>query len=95
MTETAFDLWSDAELIKALQSRGYTVRHNSEARRTLSWNRTAPMPAGVEFRDEAVSKIREQIAPEHIHFIVEPAIVPAFDGDFGRPELHRAILRVL
>jgi hypothetical protein len=86
---------TDAELAAELQRRGYIVRHQSEARHPLSWNRTVPFPQGVDFEAEALEKLRAQITPEMIRFIVEPAEAPAFEGDVGRPEIHRAILRVL
>lgn len=87
--------FEDSELIAALQERGYHIRHASEARHPLSWNRAAPFPADVDFRTEALEKIRACITPELIEFRVEPAEPPAFAGDIGRPEIHRAVLRVL
>jgi hypothetical protein len=71
------------------------VVHKLEAIAHLSWNRTVPFPQGVDFEAEALEKLRAQITPEMIRFIVEPAEAPAFEGDVGRPEIHRAILRVL
>jgi hypothetical protein len=54
------------QMIRHLELRGYIVRHSSEARRPLSWNRTLPFPHGVNFELEALEKIREQIKPEHL-----------------------------
>lgn len=61
--------------------------HKSEGR-PLSWNRTAPFPPGVEFKTEALSKLREQIVPEMIEFRTDP-------GTEFAPAIHRAILRVI
>jgi len=69
-------------------------RHDDE-RKAISWNRTAPFPEGVDFQAEALEKVREQITPELLWFDKTPEIPPAFDGDLGRPEIHRAVLRVL
>lgn len=80
--------FADVELAAELTKRGYIVRHKTEAQRQLSWNRTAPFPDGVDFKTEAVEKLREQIAPDLIDFEVMSA------QEF-RPEIHRAVLRVL
>jgi hypothetical protein len=89
------DMLSDLQLIQMLERRGYVVRDAREARHPLSWNRTAPFPEGVDFKAEAVEKIREAIMQEHIQFRVDQAVPPAFPDDPGRPEIHRAVLRVL
>lgn len=89
------EMLSDLQLIQMLERRGYVVRDAREARYPLSWNRTAPFPEGTDFKVEAVEKIREQIMQQHIKFRVDPAEPPAFTGDPGRPEIHRAVLRVL
>jgi hypothetical protein len=81
--------FSDKLLIDALTARGYVVRHKSEARRSLSWNRTEPMPGDVIFEDEAVKKIREQIDTSLIEFRIDPG-----DGEFS-PTIRRATLRVI
>lgn len=86
-----FEMLMDHELIAMLQRRGYIVRHESEARHPLSWNRSCPMPEGLDFKKEAVEKLREQITPELIQFRVEPAV----EHPFTRPEIHSAFLRVL
>lgn len=89
------DYLTDGELAVALVARGYVVRRASEARQVISWNRTAPFPEGLDFQTEALEKVREQITPELLWFSKTPAEPPAFDGDLGRPEIHRAVLRVL
>ena len=89
------DHWLDRDLIRALQNRGYVVRHASEVRKPLSWNRTGPLPEHVDFKAEAIAMLRNQITPEVVDFVVEPGAAPEFEGDLGRPEIHRAILRVL
>ncbi len=88
------DDWRDVDLIQALQRRGYLVRHKSEVCHPLSWHRTAPLPPGVDFKSEAMTKLRELVTPEMVDWIVEPAVAPQYDGDLGRPEIHSAILRV-
>lgn len=90
-----FDDYADIILQRALEARGYVVRHKSEARKSLDWNRIAPFPPGLDFKSEAVEKIKEVITKDIIDFQVTPAIEPAFDGDLGRPEIHRATLRIL
>ncbi|WBT40183.1 hypothetical protein [Hyphomicrobium sp. DMF-1] len=90
-----FDAFHDTELIRVLEARGYVVRHKDEARIPLSWNRAAPFPEGLDFKAEAVERLREQITPGMIYFRTEPAVPPKFDGDLGRPEIRRAILRIL
>lgn len=85
---TVFDALLDIDLIQALERRGYVVRHKREAHHPLSWNRTAPFPEGVDFKTEALAKLREQITPEMIRFETDP-------GTEFSPEIHRAILRVL
>ena len=56
------------EMIVELQKRGYVVRHKSEAREPLSWNRVMPAPDGVDFKSEAVEKIKEQINADLLDF---------------------------
>lgn len=88
------DHWRDVDLIQALERRGYIVRHKSEVRHPVSWHRTAPLPPGLDFRSEAMTKLREQVTPEMVDWVVEPAVAPAYDDDPGRPEIHSAILHV-
>lgn len=59
---------TDAEMIAQLQKRGYVIRHKSEAREPLSWNRTMPFPDGVDFKAEAVEKLREQVTADILDF---------------------------
>ena len=79
--------YSDLDMIRELTRRGYTVRHMDEARKPLSWHRTLPFPEGVDFRSEALEKLREQLTADHIQFTTRQAI----DG----PEIQSATLRVL
>lgn len=74
------------DMILALQSAGYVVRHKSEAR-PVSWHRVAPFPTGVDFKTEALEKLREAITPELIEF-------SARADDLG-VEIHSATLRVM
>lgn len=89
------DYFSDVQLIRALEQRGYVVRHRSEARRPLTWNRTAPIPAEIDFKAEAVEKLRGMITPELIRFHVETEIPGYMPGTIGRPEIHTATLLVI
>lgn len=80
--------YRDHLLIKELERRGYVVRHVREAQQPLSWHRTAPFPDGVDFRSEAVEKLREQITPDHVAFTTRESIGCG-------PTIHSATLRVL
>ena len=84
---SAFDVLTDMELTRILERRGYVVRHESEVRHPLTWNRTAPFPPGVDFKAEALVKLREQISPEMIRY--------RSDTIGTLPPIHRAMLRVL
>ncbi len=86
--------WRDTDLIMALQQRGYIVRHKSEVRHPLLWHRVAPFPLGLDFKAEAMNKLRELVTPEMVDWVVTPAVASEFEGDLGRPETHSAILRV-
>lgn len=88
MPGRGLDAMIESDLIKILQRRGYVVRHKGEAKRALSWSRTAPFPPGVDFKAEALTRLREQIVPEMIDFRTDA-------GSEFSPEIHRAILRVL
>ena len=44
---------------------------------------------------EALEKMRGQLTADLLDFRVEPKDEPAFPGDIGRPEIHRATLRIL
>lgn len=79
----------DDELIAILEQRGYIVRHKSEATRLLSWNREAPLPDDLDFKAEAVEKIREQITPNILHFETRSAL------DKSTPEIRSAFLRII
>lgn len=88
-----WDAYADEDLVRiactrALERLGYVVRHKSEASRALSWNRTAPIPDNVDFKAEALAKLREQITPEMIRFEVDP-------GEGTQLAIHRAVLRIL
>ena len=89
---TPFEMLTDSELILILQRRGYIVRHKSEARRPLSWNRTEPIPLGVIFEDEAVAELRKKITPDLIHFETRQAVD---DGPLSQPAIRSAFLRIL
>jgi len=86
------DTADEIALIRELERRGYVVRHKSEARRQLSWNRTKPIPDGVDFKAEALAKLREQITPDLISFEVRQG---CGDDTFMTPTIHTAILRIL
>ena len=47
------------------------------ASRTISWNRTLPVPENVNFKEEALTKIREQIRIEDIDFIEDNGVTRA------------------
>jgi hypothetical protein len=93
--DNPFAALADHHLISALQRRGYSVRHEGEARNPLSWNRTEPFPAGLDFRVEALEKIRNMIKPEMLSFSTRP--YPQIDANGQRVDhtVHTAILRVL
>ena len=63
---------SDQEMIDHLREHGYIVRHKSEAQTNLLWNRLEPIPADVDFKAEALEKLKEQITLDHIHFGSRP-----------------------
>jgi hypothetical protein len=81
----------DRDLIAELRQRGYIVRHKTETK-PLMWSRTLPFPDGVDFKAEALEKLREQITPEMIH--IETRLPPVMAG-VGASEIQSAILRVL
>lgn len=89
------DYFSDVELIREIERRGYVVRHRSEAQRPLSWNRTAPIPAGIDFKVEAIDKLRGMITPELVRFSVRPEVPPPAKGLIGIPAVHTAELLVI
>jgi DNA-binding transcriptional regulator YhcF (GntR family) len=88
----AFEMLADMELIEILRRRGYVVRHTSEARHPLSWNRRSPIPDGIDFRAEAVEKIREQIIAPLLHF--EDRSVNGIEPGTSET-VHSAFLRIL
>jgi hypothetical protein len=63
---------SHIEMIRALQKRGYVVRHKDEAPTVLSWNRVEPMPDGLNFEAEALAKIKAQITADMLEFTDRP-----------------------
>ena len=83
-------LWefSDDELKQEVSRRGYLMV-SAATTTPLSWNRTAPIPEGVDFEAEALEKLRGQIAKEMIEFKDYP-----FSGEF-RPEIRSALLRIV
>ncbi|WP_316207362.1 hypothetical protein [Bradyrhizobium sp. SZCCHNR3118] len=56
------------DVIRILEMHGYVVRHKSESRQPLSFHRTVPYPKGVDFRQEALDSIRNQLSLDHIQF---------------------------
>lgn len=95
MDDSALAMMTDVQLIAMLQRRGYTVRHNSESRQPLSWNRLEPIPAGVDFRMEAAEKIRAMITADMLSFSKRP--YQTFDpgGEAVDSVVHTAVLRIL
>lgn len=89
---SAFEMLTDHELIAMLQRRGYVVRHKSESQHPLSWNRRSPIPAGIDFKAEAVEKIREQIVPSLLHF--EERSIPGM-APGSTETVHSAFLRII
>ncbi|MCP1757884.1 hypothetical protein ACFLEY_22800 [Bradyrhizobium sp. YCK136] len=60
--------FSDDTLTKALENRGYRVIPPGLPRENLTWNRVEPFPKGINFKDEALGKIKDQIRMEHLEF---------------------------
>lgn len=60
------ELAEEQAAIKLLEARGYSVL--PQGRTNLSWNRTLPLPEKLDFQQEALVKIREQLTIHHIHF---------------------------
>lgn len=85
-------LFDDEELARELERRGYTVRPNSRARQQLSWNRKSPIPDHIDFKAEAVDKIREQITPELLRFVDRE--VPGMKPETTET-VHSAVLRII
>lgn len=83
-----FDLWelSDETLKKEMDRRGYVVMPKASTR-PLTWNRTVPIPEGVDFEVEALEKLRSGITKEMVEFKTRP-------GSEFQPEIKTAILRV-
>jgi hypothetical protein len=86
---TAFEMLTDLELIGILERRGYAVRHGSDASRPLTWNRMEPFPEGLDFKQEALAKIREAVTEDVVEFTTRT--VP---GELGGT-VHVATLRIL
>lgn len=57
-----------ARLIQMLEEDGYIVRHPEQVNHRLSWSRTQPIPSRVDFKSEALDKIREQLEVGHLRF---------------------------
>lgn len=79
---------TDGEMIREMERRGYVVRHKTEVRIPLTWNRTAPFPDGVDFKAEAVEKIGAQLTPDMLEFTTR-------DGGWPSVDIHTAKLRIL
>lgn len=68
------------------------MRHTAEASRQLSFHRRAPTPPGVDFKAEAVERLRQQVTAEMVRFetSVRPGMTP------GENEtIHSAYLLLL
>jgi hypothetical protein len=52
------------DVITILEMRGYVVRHKS----VLSFGRTHPFPRGVDFKQEALERIRQRITLNDLKF---------------------------
>ncbi|MEH2517524.1 hypothetical protein V1279_003097 [Bradyrhizobium sp. AZCC 1610] len=78
-------------LIEHLQAQGYVIRHSSEARTVVQFHRITPFPKGVDFKQEALERIKRQISLEHILFEERNS------GMITRPDeiIHSAFLRIL
>jgi hypothetical protein len=63
---------SDQEIIDYLSERGYIVRYKHDAQAKVLWNRLEPIPADVDFKAEALEKLKEQITVDHVHFGSRP-----------------------
>jgi hypothetical protein len=55
-------------VITIVEMHGYVVRHKSEASRLLQFSRTQPFPRGLNFREEALERIRKQITLDDLKF---------------------------
>lgn len=85
--------FSDEALIEVLQHRGYRVFENNRARTALSWHRAEPFPPCLDFKKEALVKIRSLLSEEHLDFSTEAR--PGWDGKAVRNvNIHSARLRV-
>lgn len=87
---TPFEMLNDTELIAVLQRRGYVVRHGSELRGLL-WNRTEPIPNGIDFEVEALGQIRNQLTPSHLTFSRREG---ALADPLFNPTIRSAVLRI-
>jgi hypothetical protein len=74
-------------IVRALDLAGYAIVPKVLTK-PLSWNRTSPLPEGVDFKSEALEKLREQITLEMISFEITNG------GNERSPDIHRAILCV-
>jgi hypothetical protein len=83
--------YADRVLISELEERGYIVRRREETK-SLMWSRTVPIPDDVDFKAEALEKLREQITGDMIRMETRPA---AMSAGVGAPEIRRAVLRIL
>lgn len=68
--------FSDRELTLEMERRGYVVR--TATRTPLCWTRSHPFPDGLDFKAEALEKLRSSITLEHIDFEDRP-VTPASD----------------
>jgi hypothetical protein len=68
----------DVELIRVLQSRGYKVYANNEARKTYSWHRSLPLPEKVNFEREAFARILGQLSVKDLEFRTKEDVTSAY-----------------
>lgn len=82
----------EMQMIRVLEARGYVVRDGRESQRPLTWNRLEPFPRGLDFKAEAVEKIREMITEELLTFTTRQ-VHSTTPGEMQT--VHTAALRVL
>ena len=73
-------------MILELQHRGFVVHHKTDVL-SVSWHRATPFPGGLDFKTEALQKLRELIPPEMVEFSTRRESLGV--------EVHSARLRLL
>jgi hypothetical protein len=56
-------------LIEHLESLGYVVRHKGEAKRVIRFSRSQSFPGGLDSKQEALDRIRNQIDLDDIEHL--------------------------